>query len=200
MECKNNLKNIALALHNYASSNGGNFPPAYTVDNNGKRLHSWRTLILAHLDRRDLYDRIDFSKPWDDLSNAEILKSRVRTYTCPMDDGADNLTTYQAIVSPGSFFPDAKSRNISAFTDGMGQTLMVVEVCHNDAVPWMCPQDTDEQSFLTQASNELSPHDGGYNVSYADGSIGFLNKSVAPQILRALISVAENDVLTGNEF
>lgn len=70
MQCKNNLKNIALALHNYAASNGGNFPPAFTVDANGKRLHSWRTLILAHIDRRDLYARVDFSKPWDDPSNA----------------------------------------------------------------------------------------------------------------------------------
>ena len=78
MECKNNRKNIALALHSFASSNGGNFPPTYTVDNNGKRLHSWRTLILAHLDRRDLYDRVDYSKPWDVPSNAEIVKSRVR--------------------------------------------------------------------------------------------------------------------------
>lgn len=200
MQCKNNLKNIALALHNYAAANGGNFPPAYTVDANGKRLHSWRTLILGYIDRRDLYARVDFSKPWDDPSNAEVFNTSVRVYACPSNDGPQNMTTYQAIVLPESCFPAAGSRNISEITDGMGQTLMIVEVRHKQAVPWMCPQDTDEKSFLAAGSKEASPHEGGCNVSFADGSVGFLSDSIVPAVLRALISVAGNDVLTGNEF
>ena len=59
-QCKNNLKQIGLALHNYHETYGA-FPPAYTVDADGKRLHSWRTLILPYLDQAPLYDKIDFS-------------------------------------------------------------------------------------------------------------------------------------------
>lgn len=200
MQCKNNLRQIALALHNYAASNGGNFPPAFTVDANGKRLHSWRTLILAHIDRRDLYARVDFSKPWDDPSNAQVFNASVHVYACPSNESPQNMTTYQAIVSPESCFPVAGSRNLSEISDGMGQTLMIVEVSHKQAVPWMCPQDTDEQSFLAPSSKESSPHAGGRNVSFTDGSIGFLSDSTSPAVLRALISAAGNDVLTGNEF
>ncbi len=47
-QCKNNLKQIGLAFHNYHDDHGV-FPPAYTVDENGTRLHSWRTLILPYL-------------------------------------------------------------------------------------------------------------------------------------------------------
>jgi hypothetical protein len=44
-------KMIALALHNYHDVYAA-FPPAYTVDENGQRLHSWRTLILPWLEHR----------------------------------------------------------------------------------------------------------------------------------------------------
>ena len=44
--CCNNLKQIALAVHNYAETNRC-FPPAYIADKNGKPMHSWRVLISA---------------------------------------------------------------------------------------------------------------------------------------------------------
>ena len=50
-QCCNNLKQIALALHNYADEHG-EFPPAYTVDEQGQPLHSWRTLILPYLEQK----------------------------------------------------------------------------------------------------------------------------------------------------
>lgn len=43
--CVNNLRQIALALHNYEQVCKC-LPPAYTVDASGRPLHSWRTLIL----------------------------------------------------------------------------------------------------------------------------------------------------------
>lgn len=50
-QCKNNLKQIGLALHNYHDEYQA-FPPAYTVDADGKPLHSWRTLILPYMEQK----------------------------------------------------------------------------------------------------------------------------------------------------
>lgn len=53
-QCKNNLKQIGLALHNYESAHRV-FPPGAVLAG-----WSWRTLVLPQLDGAALYDEIDF--------------------------------------------------------------------------------------------------------------------------------------------
>ena len=89
---------------------------------------------------------------------------------------------------------------MSEITDGAGQTFLVVEMCSESAVPWMSPQETDEQTFLDQYSEACSPHTDIFNVGYADGSVGFLSSTCSRRVLRALITADGNDVLGGNEF
>ena len=81
-QCANNLKQIALALHNYEQAHKA-LPPAYTVDAEGRPLHSWRTLILPYMEQEPLYRTIDLSKPWDDPANAKALETVVPVYRCP---------------------------------------------------------------------------------------------------------------------
>ncbi len=51
VQCSNNLKQIGLALHNYNAAYKS-LPPPYTVDANGQKLHSWRTLILPFIEQK----------------------------------------------------------------------------------------------------------------------------------------------------
>lgn len=134
--CANNLRNINMALIHYRIMRGA-YPPAYTVDANGKPLHSWRTLILPYLDRNDLYQSIDLSKPWDDPVNAKAAKMRIACYRCPSANVAENYTTYLAIVTPHSCLQPGKSKNIDDIKDDASQTLAVIEVDADHAVPWM---------------------------------------------------------------
>src|SRR5262249_51846003 len=96
-QCVYNLKQIGLALYHYEQAHKA-LPPAYTVDESGRPLHSWRTLILPYLEQESLYQTIDLAKPWNDPANAKALKTIPSVFRCPEMAGPQNTTTYLAIV------------------------------------------------------------------------------------------------------
>ena len=63
-QCVNNEKQIGLAIHNYIASHGS-FPPAYTQDNAGKPLLSWRVLILPYIEQDALFKEFHLDEAWD---------------------------------------------------------------------------------------------------------------------------------------
>ena len=70
-QCRNNLKNIGLALHNYHEAHGC-FPPAFVADANGKPMHSWRVLILPYLDQGPSRKMYSFNEPRDGPNNKKL--------------------------------------------------------------------------------------------------------------------------------
>ena len=98
VECKNNLKNIALAAHNFASSRRS-FPPLgiYTAVAGSPPatvgLRSWVVELASYMDRRDISDRWNNVLAWNDASTATVNNSTLgRTYikvlACPDDQSA----------------------------------------------------------------------------------------------------------------
>ena len=124
IHCQGKLRKIGLALHNYRSEHG-EFPPAYTVDKQGRRLHSWRTLILPYMGQNDLYSKINLTKSWDDPANAEARKTKMPLFQCPSAKIPRGFTTYLAIVTPNSFLQPNKGRKFSEVTDGPANTIVV---------------------------------------------------------------------------
>ncbi len=198
-QCKNNLKQIALALHNYHDKYQA-FPPAYTVDAEGKPLHSWRTLILPFMGEQALYAKIDLTKPWNDPANAEVFKTNVSVYCCPSELGPTTNTTYLAVVTSNSCLRPGESVRLSDIKDGTSNTLMVTEVDSEHAVPWMAPTDADESLFLAISPTSKLVHTGGVQAAFADGSVRFVNASMPAEIRRALISIDGNESPTDNYF
>src|SRR5947209_5856729 len=64
MGSSNNLKQIVIAFHNYASANNNALPNnLYTKD--GKALLSWRVVILPYIEQEALYKQFKLDEPWD---------------------------------------------------------------------------------------------------------------------------------------
>lgn len=200
--CRNKIFKIPKALDAYYEDHGS-YPPAYTVDANGKPLHSWRTLLLPYLGEEELYKSIDLTKPWDDPVNAIALNTVVEIYQCPSLSFEElHRTTYLTIVSPQSCLRAGTPTTKQEITDGLNKTVVVIEVPENFAVPWMAPQDVDEATFvdtLREQMPEPKPenmlrwsHMGAIShLAYADGHIEEIRpeeKSAAER--RALITIA----------
>ena len=192
-QCKNNLKQIGLALYNYHEKYK-ELPPAYTVDEHGKPLHSWRTLILPFIDQQILYQKIDLSKPWDDPANAEAFKTVVPVYQCPSTRSEPGMATYLAVTGDNTCLRPVRSLKQEEVTDGTDKTLAVVEVNPKHAVHWMSPHDADLALLLgISAEKDSLQHTGGYHVLLLDGSVRFINSQIQESIVRALVSATAND-------
>jgi hypothetical protein len=190
-QCKNNLKQIAVALLNYEADYDA-LPPAYTVDGDGKPLHSWRTLLLPYLDQSPLYNRIDFSKPWDDPVNAEACSRSLAIFDCPSSTLPKSHTTYLASVGSSGCLRLTEPRPLSEITDGLSETLMVIEVPLDQSVPWMSPQDADESMVLGIGPESKLAHSDrkGTQAAMCDGTVRFLPTTIPVATRRALISIA----------
>lgn len=192
MQCSNNLKQISIALLNYHDVHR-EFPPAYTVDENGNKLHSWRTLILPYLEQDALYRQIDFDKPWDDPANIGFASMVIPAYQCPSDQPQNPAgTSYMAVVGPETMWPGETSTQLASITDGTSNTLMVVEV-RDRTNSWMEPVDLDYDKLRMMINGDgngviCSHHANGANVAMGDGSVTFIADMIDSKMLRAMLT------------
>ena len=195
--CANNLRAIALAMLAYEQQHG-TLPPACTRDADGRPLHSWRTLILPHLEERELYDSIDLTKPWDDPANAAARERMPSVYRCPSSTAPAGHTTYMVVVSPDGCFREDGSVSVGAVRQPT-KTLLVAEFPTSRAVPWMAPEDADEEMFLAIGLDALPDHRGGMaNLAMADSRIINLfptdTSACGPECRRSLIRTDDRKI------
>jgi hypothetical protein len=200
-QCKNNMKQIGLALHNYADMYGS-FPPAYIADENGRPMHSWRVLILLFLDEAPLYSQYRFDEPWDGPNNSKLASTILAVFNCPSDDhgGTGNtstMTNYVAIVGPETAWPDGGAATIHDISDGTSSTLQVVEVA-NSGIHWMEPRDLHVVQMAPTVNAKAgqgisSRHTGGAHGLIADGAVRFVPERVSVDDLRAWLTAHAGD-------
>jgi hypothetical protein len=187
-------KHLAFTLHYYQEKHGS-YPPAYTVDENGKPLHSWRVLILPFIERQDLYEKIRLDEPWDSPYNSQFHKpGPERNLFCysRKEEGLDGFAHYQMVVGPDTISAGSNSTKIEDISHHT-ETFLVVETSF--AVPWMCPQDLPQSALANGVVSSRpqrgkpvvqgvgSPHRNGAFVIMADCSRTFLSSDTPPEKL-----------------
>lgn len=91
-QCKNNLKQIGTALHNYLDVTNEVFPRGAYVDRGrscccdnadwGKG-HTVHMMLLPFIDQANLYEELDFDVRVDQGANAALVSTPIKTYICP---------------------------------------------------------------------------------------------------------------------
>lgn len=104
-QCKNNLKQIGLGLHNYHDTHAV-FPAGYYSwgTNNGSAPSwaqvdpttwdaapgwAWGTMLLPYLDQAPLYNRLDVNRACWDGVNADSVATKLSVFLCPSSSGGD---------------------------------------------------------------------------------------------------------------
>lgn len=189
-QCWNNLKWIGIGLQDYEKTHGS-YPPAYTVDAGGNRLHSWRTLLLPYLEENELYESLDLSKPWDDPANlAAFGENTPMAYYCPSANHDEGLTTYLAVVGEGFFFSGSQGTAAADIQDGTAKTVTIIDVATNDAIRWMSPEDADESLVLSYDSESKMHHPGVLLASFADGHTESIEVATSSETLPQMLTIA----------
>jgi prepilin-type processing-associated H-X9-DG protein len=189
-QCRNNLKQIALALRNYHGTYGC-FPPAYIEDKQGRPMHSWRTLILPFIASDSSFQDYRFDEPWDGPHNRQLTALPINLFQCPEDKHSNSETNYLVVVGPKTVFPGSKCVRLSEITGGAAQTILVVEV-HNSGIQWAEPRDLPDVEAVRGINPKIetgisSPQGNGANCALADGSVLFLPDDYPPHDLQALL-------------
>jgi hypothetical protein len=196
--CRNNLKRIGIALHNYHDRYGC-LPPAVVMDDDGRPIHSWRALILPFFDGVPGHPTIDYrlNEPWDGPNNSRLAERYAHLFTCPVEssdrDGESLMTNYVAVIGPDTFWPGIDSRCMTDASDAMNETLLVAETA-NSGIHWMEPRDLHvlqmNPTINPKAGQGISSsHLSGPHILLAEGSTRRLLNSVSINTIRALLTI-----------
>jgi hypothetical protein len=149
VERSNNLKQIGLAIHNYASTYDSRLPGSAFYSAQGKPLLSWRVAILPYIEQGPLYKQFKLDEPWDSPNNIKLLEKMPKLFAPPPGVQAEAGHTFlQGFSGTGAIFDpmtDLKQpglcggSRIQTIPDGTSNTAMVGE--SGKAVPWTKPDD-----------------------------------------------------------
>jgi hypothetical protein len=191
----NNLKHIAIGLHNYHDV-WRSLPPAYSCDAAGNPAHSWRVLINPFMESTPLYSAYNFAEPWNGPNNSRLAKGAAHLFHNSTDRTTpQGMTNYVAVVGPGTMWPGKQSLRFAEVKDGMSVTIMVVEISHSD-IHWMEPRDLPIEELEAWLDPKHKPRLGrieGGLVGYADGSVRYVARDATVKELRALLTPAGDD-------
>jgi hypothetical protein len=195
IRCTNNLRQIGLALFNYHDTYG-KFPAIANFDKAGKPLLSWRVHILPFMEHQDLYQEFHLDEPWDSEHNKKLIPRMPGSFRCPSSKTKDpGRTTYLAPVGKNTMFTgDSKQLRVSDVTDGLSNTIFIVDAADDNARIWTKPEDLNYDPEKPLAG--LTGHHPGIFASvFGDGSVHLLRDTIDPNTLRGLFTRNQGEVL-----
>ncbi|HEY1785811.1 MAG TPA: DUF1559 domain-containing protein [Pirellulales bacterium] len=117
------------------------FPSAATHGKDGQPLLSWRVELLPYLGEKELYDQFHHDEPWDSEHNKTLLEKMPEAFHSPRVSDLAGKTVFLVPTGVETMFFDDQGTTEEQITDGLDQTISIVEVAAEHAVPWTKPAD-----------------------------------------------------------
>jgi hypothetical protein len=178
----NNLKQIGLAIHNYHDVHG-HYPPAAVVDKKGKKLLSWRVMILPYIEEERLYKQFKLDEPWDSEHNKKLIPQMPKTYADARGKIEAGRTHVKVFVGQDAGFDWVRARKFADITDGMSNTILAAVA--GESVVWTKPDDFEFDA--ENAVPDLKKPFANVLVLMFDGSVRVLNPKNSEETLKRVI-------------
>ncbi len=187
----NHMKQILLAFHNYASTNG-HLPPLANFGADGLPKLSWRVALLPYLAENDLFLEFHQDEPWDSPHNKALIGRMPAVFQTPDSPAPAGETRIRGFGGKGAMFEGVRGITFPAeITDGTSNTVLITMA--RDPVTWTQP---GELPFVEgqplPALDDSDPR--GYALGLADGSVRMLPTS-EQKLLRSIITRNGGEVI-----
>jgi prepilin-type N-terminal cleavage/methylation domain-containing protein len=153
--CRNNLKQIGLAMHNYHDTYGtfpvGYYDPTPWPQTDNGPGWGWGAYLLPFLEQDNLYNQINFKLDVGDPANAAVVSTFIKSFFCPSDllvttfvvtdggsrswtlaqgsyvacNGNDGVDDFTTPPHTGAFIRATKGFREADIKDGLSNTLFV---------------------------------------------------------------------------
>lgn len=194
---ENKLKQLALAMHNYADTfsdrRKSRFPAVANFDKQGKPLLSWRVHLLPFLGEQKLYQQFHLDEPWDSPHNKQLLARMPEVYQGPNRKlNREGKTIFLLPVGKKAVFKEGPDgpRMPADFPDGTSNTIIIVEADDAHAVPWTKPEDLKIDPENPRRGLGGHFHEG-FLVTLGDGSVRVIGKTTSKTTLRLAFDPAD---------
>ena len=218
--CKNNLRQIGIALQSHHQSKGsfpiGGLEVRHRSFDVAKRQLAWSAFLLPYLEQQALFDELDLNTPYDSSANAQAAAAVLPIYICPTSVVGNRLVQDRGPCQYGGIYgeritsPNDPPKGTMLYEvpiaaehikDGLSNTLIVAEDTRFPDGQWINGRNVFDQSTAinraeTWENDIRSDHPSGAQGVRADGSVHFMAETMDVGVLAALCTRDGGDFVT----
>lgn len=166
----NTIRELTLSILNHESA-FKKFPPAASVNADDEPLLSWRVKVLPFLGENELYQKFHLDEPWDSEHNIKLLPLMPKIFQSSYDPLEPGLTPFVAVVGSECVFEEKVPRALRDIPDGLSNTIWLVVVDDEHAVPWTAPKDFNPDPENPGDGLRINEDNDTYVFGFCDGSV-----------------------------
>lgn len=193
-QCKNNLKQVGLALANYTERTKGLYPPGNVASNVGGWGPSWWIFILPYMDNGEAFKKLTFagSHPgWSccgsqsGVDNCKIIQGLAMSYAnCPSSPLTFRRDSGGCITPHGQYFGIMGATDGNGFTNPTSRKANCCGCCGGqNATGWI----TAGGMFgPLESRTEATMKDGSSNIVVVGEASDFIYNSAGQKVVDAV--------------
>lgn len=195
------LRSLAVGMHKYHDIYR-TFPPpsdASALDEQQRPNLSWRVHLLPLIGQEPLYQQFKIDEPWDSDHNLPLLDRMPEIFRSDPDQ-ADSKTT-RIVTLTGTEAPfqiTSSGPNLRQITDGSSNTILMVEVGADRAVPWTKPVDAEFDPLVPMECLGAAQQTGFHCVTF-DGAVLRIEAGLPPGMFASMVTPRGGEKVNAEE-